>query len=162
MMYMSPRKMIIAAAAAVLLFGARAYSAILATDVNAMSGFKGTVDFTSVIGPLTMAAEVDYAVYAPGQFNLTFGAGADPSNGAHFVYAYQIHNTGIIASDRDPAFLSVGFDPLDHQANIGFLNANLGLDPSAVAFIPVANPPFHSATWDFNPVIADGQSSEVV
>jgi MYXO-CTERM domain-containing protein len=162
MMYMSPRKIIIAAAAAVLLFGARAYSAILATDANAMAGFKGTVDFSTVQGPFTMGAEVDYAVYAPGNFNLSFGAGSDPSNGARFVYAYQIHNTGTIALDRDPAFFSVGFDPLDHQTDIGVLTSSAGVSPSAFAFIPVANPPFHSATWDFNPIIGDGQSSKIV
>jgi hypothetical protein len=156
MMFMSPRKMMITASAAVLLLGARAFSAILATDANAMAGFQGTVDFSVTPVPLlSMNAEVDYAVYAPGQFNLTFGPGADPSNGARFVYAYQIHNTGSILTDRDPAYLSVGFDLSDIQQDIGFLSSSVGLSPSASAFIPIANPPSTSATWDFNPAISD-------
>ena len=75
---MSPRKTIFAAAAAVLLTGARAFSALLVGDVNAMTGWSGTVNFDAAQAPFTMKAEVDYAVYAPGQFNLSF-AGGDPS-----------------------------------------------------------------------------------
>jgi len=162
---MSPRKKIFAAAAAVLLLGTRAFSAILATDVNAMAGFKGTVDFTAALPPLSMNAEVDYAVYAPGQFNLTFGSGADPSNGARFVYAYQIHNTGTVGNSlqRDPAFFSVGFDGNENPQNIGFLNIPAGdTSPSASTFIPVGSPPYASATWDFNPVIPDTKFSEIL
>jgi MYXO-CTERM domain-containing protein len=165
MMFMSPRKMILAAAAATLLLGTKAFPAILATDVNAMAGFKGNTDFTAVLGTLSMKAEVDYAVYAPGQFNLTFGAGADPSNGLRYVYAYEIHNTGAVgnASERDPGFFSVGFDGNENPQNIGFVNIIAGdTSPSAAMFIPVASPPFASATWDFNPVIPDTKWSEIL
>jgi len=163
---MTPGKTFIAAAAAVLLLGTRAFSAILATDVNAMAGFKGTVDFTSLVPPpMSMRAEVDYAVYAPGQFNLTFGAGADPSNGARYVYAYQVHNTGTSTGtlERDPAFFSVGFDLDENPLDIGFLNIPAGdIAPSASKFIPIGSPPYASATWDFNPTIPDGKFSEIL
>src|SRR2546426_12007332 len=105
---MSPRKMILAAAAAVLLLGARAFSALLVGDANAMTGWNGTVNFDTVIAPFTMKAEVDYAVYAPGQFNLSF-PGGDPSAGARYVYAYRVHNTGssTLSTERNPGFFSV-------------------------------------------------------
>jgi hypothetical protein len=163
---MSPRKIMLLAAAAATLWGTRAYSAILATDANAMTGFHGTQDFSTSIGTLSMKGEVDYAVYAPGQFNLTFGAGSDPSSDKRYVYAYQMHNTGG-TSDRDLGFLSVGFN----QATAGGSNpTDLGIllvgehgdDPSSSSFIPVSGPPYHSATWNFSVPIPDGHFSEIL
>jgi hypothetical protein len=162
MMYMSPRRILITAAASVLLLSARAFSAILATDVNAMPGFKGTENFDTAAPPpllLSLKANVDYAVYAPGMFNLSF-PGSDPSGGSHYVYAYQVLSTGTAAS-RDPAFLSVGFDPGDNAVNIGFVQG-FGSDPIP-SFIPVGGgPDFTSATWNFNPAIPDGAASDIL
>jgi len=160
---MSPRKTMLLAAATAMLFSTKAFSAILATDANAISGFHGTQDFSTAIGTLTMKGEVDYAVYSPGKFGLTFGAGADPSGGARYVYAYELHNTGGVA-DRDLGFLSIGFDGPggSNPQNISFLNNNLGDDPSASTFIPVGGPPFTSATWNFATAIPDGHLSEVL
>ena len=161
---MSPRKMMLLAAAAATLWGTRAYSAILATDANAIAGFHGTQDFSTTLATLTMKGEVDYAVYAPGQFKLTFGAGSDPSNDQRYVYAYQMHNTGGM-SDRDLGFLSVGFDQSgpggSNPGHLGFLNNNLGDDPSSSLFVPAAGP-FHSATWNFANTIPDGHFSEIL
>src|SRR5438552_10825429 len=111
MLLMSSRKVILASAATIMLWSTRVFSAILATDLNAMAGFHGTTDFTSNVGTLFLRAEVDYAVYEPGKFQLTFGPGSDPSNGTQYLYAYELHNTGTVgnSSDRDPDFLSVGF-----------------------------------------------------
>ncbi len=161
---MSPRKTIFAAAAAVLLTGARAFSALLVGDVNAMTGFNGTVNFDAVQVPFTMKAEVDYAVYAPGQFNASF-PGGDPSAGARFVYAYRVHNTGTstLSTERNPGFFSVGFDPGDAAQDIGFLDLNVGSDPNPAEFIPVGGGPnYTSATWNFNPVIPKASYSEVL
>jgi hypothetical protein len=161
---MSPRKIIFLAAAAATLWGTRAYSAILATDANAIAGFHGTQDFSTTIATLSMKGEVDYAVYAPGQFKLTFGPGSDPSSDQRYVYAYQMHNTGGTA-DRDLGFLSVGFDQStpggSNPTNLGFLNLNTGDDPTSSTFVPAAAP-FHSATWNFNNTIGDGRFSEVL
>lgn len=163
---MSPRKTMLVAAAAAMLWGTRAFSAILATDANAMSGFHGTQDFSTTIATLTMKGEVDYAVYEPGKFKLTFGPGSDPSSDKRYVYAYQMHNTGGTA-DRDLGFLSVGidqntparFDPAD----IGIiLVGDHGDDPSQSLFIPVAGPPYNSATWNFQTPIPDAHFSEIL
>jgi len=161
---MSPRKiMLLAAAAAATLWGTRAYSAILATDANAIAGFHGTRDFSTTIATLSMKGEVDYAVYAPGQFKLTFGPGSDPSNDTRYVYAYQMHNTGG-AADRDLGFLSVGFDGPggSNPQNISFLNNNLGDDPSASTLSPTSGPPYNSATWNFATPIPDARFSEIL
>jgi len=163
---MSPRKIMILAAAAATLWGTKAYSAILATDANAIAGFHGTQDFSTAIGTLTMKGEVDYAVYAPGQFKQTFGAGSDPSSDKRYVYAYQLHNTGG-TTDRDLGFLSVGFDAAgpggSNPANIGMLLVgDHGDDPSASSFIPAGGPPFNSATWNFTTTIPDAHFSEIL
>lgn len=165
---MSPRKiMFLAAAAAATLCGARAaHSAILASDANAIPGFHGTQDFSTSIATLSMKGEVEYAVYAPGQFKLTFGSGSDPSSDARYVYAYQMHNTGGTA-DRDLGFLSVGFDGSgpggSNPQNMGILLVgDHGDDPSASTLIPVGGPPFNSATWNFSTPIPDGHFSEIL
>jgi len=163
---MSPRKTIIIAAAAAMLWSTKAFSAILATDANAIAGFHGTEDFSTAIASLSMKGEVDYAVYAPGQFKLTFGAGSDPSSDKRYVYAYQMHNTGGTA-DRDLGLLSVGFDQNSpakfNPTDLGILLVgDHGDDPSATSFIPVGGPPFASATWNFATTIPDGHFSEVL
>src|SRR4051812_44653540 len=73
---------------------------------NALGGFSGTALFNAAQLGLTFSASVDYAVYAPGQFNLTF-PGQDPSAGSQFVYAYQLSNVGL-ATQRPIQSLSVG------------------------------------------------------
>ena len=163
---MSPRKTMLLAAAAAMLWGTKAFSAILATDANAMAGFHGTQDFSTTIASLSMTGEVDYAVYEPGKFKLTFGSGADPSSDKRYVYAYQMHNTGGTA-DRDLGFLSVGFDQNSpakfNPADIGMiLVGDHGDDPSASSFIPAGGPPFNSATWNFQTTIPDGHYSEIL
>jgi len=153
-------------AAAAMLWSTRAFSAILATDANAISGFHGTQDFSTSISGLSMKGEVDYAVYAPGKFNLTFGAGSDPSSNQRYVYAYQMHNTGGTA-DRDLGFLSVGFDGSgpggSNPANFGMLLVgDHGDDPSLSSLIPTSGPPYNSATWNFSTPIPDSHYSEIL
>jgi len=163
---MSPRKTLVLAAAAAMLCSTKAFSAILATDANAVSGFHGTQDFSTSIGTLSMKGEVDYAVYAPGKFKLTFGAGSDPSGDKRYVYAYQLHNTGG-TTDRDLGFLSVGFDAAgpggSNPTDIGMLLVgDHGDDPSSFSFIPAGGPPFNSATWNFANTLPDAHYSEIL
>jgi hypothetical protein len=161
---MSPRKIILAAAASVLLLGANAYSALLVGDSNAMAGWNGTVNYDVAVAQYTMKADVDYAVYAPGQFNLSF-PGSDPSSGAQFVYAYRVHNTGnsTLGTELNPDYFSVGFDPGDLPQNIGFVDLNVGQDPNPAQFIIVGGgPDYTSATWKFQPALAKQSYSEVL
>ena len=59
----------------------------LSADTSAMTGWYGTLQLDNGIG---LAANVDYAVYAPG----TFG-GSVPTN--EYVYAYQAFSIGSVA-----------------------------------------------------------------
>src|SRR4051812_24486240 len=58
MTLMSPRKTILAATAAVMLLGARAFGALLVGDGNAMAGWNGTVNFDMTVATLILKAEV--------------------------------------------------------------------------------------------------------
>ena len=93
---------------------APATAGVLATDANAMVGWKGSTNFAdSLMGFFFINADVDFAVYAPNagnsNFDATFGAGADPTNGAEYVYAYQIFN-GMSGVSSVLSDLSVGLD----------------------------------------------------
>jgi hypothetical protein len=57
----------------------------LASDPNGMPGFTGSAAFSS--GDL--AATLDYAVFAPGDFT-----GNSPFKGTEYIYAYQVFDTG--------------------------------------------------------------------
>ncbi|MCY2955241.1 MAG: PEP-CTERM sorting domain-containing protein [Planctomycetota bacterium] len=75
-----------------------ASAGFLATDGSAMPAFQGTQAFASG----TMSADVDYAVYAPGNFGNILTP--DPSGGTDYVYAYQVMPTGTLPV----TFLTVG------------------------------------------------------
>jgi hypothetical protein len=79
-----------------LSFSIPAHATLITEDTaNAMPGWYATlpVQFTEELtsGNVFVDASVDYAVYAPGDFNLSF-PGKDPSNGLQYVYRYQLHN----------------------------------------------------------------------
>ena len=59
----------------------------LALDGNAMSGWQGTLNFSSG----TLVAQAQYAVYAPGMY----GGVTVPAD--EYVYAYQVYNIGSVA-----------------------------------------------------------------
>jgi hypothetical protein len=87
---------LIALTVSALSFSVPAYATLIAEDTaNAMPGWYATlpVQFTEELtgGNVFVDASVDYAVYAPGDFNLSF-PGKDPSGGLQYVYRYQLHN----------------------------------------------------------------------
>ena len=135
-----------------------AAAGVLAVDGNALAGFKGTKNFDVTVLSFVLVSEIDYAVYAPGQFETSFGLGSDPSLGAHFVYAYQVFNDpGNTTATREITELSVGFADLvdllnddELPANIGFLPnvfGNFGVDPVSSSFFGAA--PGGSAVFSF-------------
>ena len=135
-----------------------AAAGVLAVDGNALAGFKGTKNFDATVLPFVLVSEIDYAVYAPGQFEASFGLGADPSGGTHFVYAYQVFNDpGNTGANREITEMSVGFadlvdlfDDNELPANIGFLPnvfGNFGVDP--VSSSQFGNAPGGSAVFSF-------------
>jgi hypothetical protein len=100
----------------------------LVTDPYGMNGgspgqWQNTVRFES--SPKRVSVNVEYCVYAPGQFGLSF-SGEDPTGGTDYVYAYQIFNTVSphpYPSDKAPVrSFSVGVDQVkDQVANLSYL-----------------------------------------
>ncbi len=130
----------------------------LPTDPHALAAWQGTEPFVETAFGFTLSASVDYAVYAPGQFQQTFGTTA-LSDSSDYVYAYQIYNgPGQIAVQAFTVGLAdFGTHPQDKQvANIGYV-PNLS-DSSSVAppagsysFQP-GTVPETSALWNFSPL----------
>ncbi len=125
---------------AVGLVASAAPAGVLNTSPYAMSGFVGTQTFSGAVVIWTVNASVDYAVFAPGKFDLAFGPGSDPSAGGHYVYAYQLTNTG---SSEPLVEMTVGLDGDETVGTIGFL-AGANIDPSSSTF-----PGPTSARWEF-------------
>ena len=92
--------------------------------------WSGTQAFTAGSGGTHLGVTVDYAVYAPGEFQAssTLGYPADPSNGSEFVYAYQLWNN--VGGHLGVTTLTVGLaDALDSGAYTegDKLPANIGI-----------------------------------
>ncbi len=131
-------------------FGTASAGTVLPGDPAAMAGWTGTQTFGVTMFTFVLDAEVDYAVYAPGAFSTSAALGfpADPSGGEHFVYAYQVANTGgnVALSALSVGFLDLapegdGIDDLELPTNIGFVNgfASPDVDP-VLNFSPDNNP----------------------
>ena len=124
---------------------------VLSGDVNGMSGWSDT---RRMDGPMTwaiIAVDVDYCVYAPGQFELSF-PGQDPTGGTEYVYAYQIFNDldphPVTMPGFNPDYVgrfSVGLDADEGAGNGGYV-AGTGAAPSDVDTIGAAST---QAGWDF-------------
>jgi hypothetical protein len=73
---------------------------ITADTDNAMPGYYGTksIHFYEESNQMTVDGSIDYAVYAPQQFNVSF-PGKDPSNGTQYVYRYQLYNNAATSHD---------------------------------------------------------------
>jgi hypothetical protein len=129
----------------------------LGTDGSALPAWRGRVEFRS--NPITsVAVDIEYAVFAPGQFQLsTYSGGSDPSGGSEYIYAYHIDNN-LNPHPNDPpngdgthnyiSRFSVGLDGNEQPKNITFINSLAGFNPVESAFAPAA-PPFDTATWRF-------------
>ena len=140
------------AMAGLLLVGSASGSVVLSSDTNAISDWQGSVLYTNV-DPIyypQLAVSVDYAVYAPGNFNASF-PGQDPTAGADFIYAYQIFNNltphpgwPVWQGDEDYVTkFSVGMSGLDEQpVDAGFV-AGTGQAPSSSSL------PVGSAGWTY-------------
>jgi len=131
--------------AAVLVgLGGAADASPLVSDPNAMPVWQGTQRFYATSGVATLQVDIEYAVYAPGNYSLS---GTDPSGGTKFVYAYQVFND--LLGNAPVSTFSVGLDPTANVANIGSdagSGTPGGTAPTASA--PSGTPPT-SAVWYF-------------
>jgi hypothetical protein len=171
---MSTASRLIGLTFAVLLVGAAflagpatiAQAGPLPLDPNAMGGpFQGAQIFQNKGGPTTLTVNVEYAVYAPGDFTKTFGAGSDPSNGSQYVYAYEAFNLNVPPNPRSLAILTVGLQQGAQAQSIGYLPViygNYGLLPVNSSF---GGTPPNAARWDYTgagTTIPVGQNSQIL
>lgn len=135
-----------------LLAGSASGAVVLSSDANAIPAWHGSVLYTNV-DPIyypQLAVSVDYAVYAPGQFGLSF-PGADPTSGSRFIYAYHVLNNltphpGWSAWQGNEDYVtkfSVGMTQLDElPSNAGYVTGT-GQAPNS------SNLPIGSAGWTY-------------
>ena len=147
--------------------GSPAQAGILVGDAHAMAGWDGSVPLSTTYSSppslYSLNAVVDYAVYKPGYFNLSF-PGDDPSAGARYVYAYQFFNN--VNSTEYIKLFSVGLDGDEQVANQAQLT-----DPDAPAGEPATFAKFGSAptsaAWAYSGLhgsknVLPGQKSEIL
>lgn len=156
----SSRIGVLGLSAAVLLGGGAVAEAGLlsANSGGALPGFTGTQLFDDPaflgIPGLSISANIDFAVFAPGSFNAAF-PGQDPSAGADYVYAYQIANL-----DNNISKLTVGLDGDETLGTVGFVSDAGLIDPVASSF--TGSGPT-SAAWDFDQAsLPSGSSSAIL
>lgn len=158
-------------AVALLALTVPASAGVLQSDPNAIGPFTGITNMSaSFMGMFSANADVEFAVYAPNagasNFDATFGTGADPTNGAEFVYAYQVFNLTALASPVTS--LTVGLDGDEYNVfappvNVGFVAGTGSIAPSASYFVMSGQPTPTSVRWDFlSPTIPITTSSEVL
>jgi hypothetical protein len=144
----------VATALGIAMGAANVQAGPLPLDPNAIWHGTSAPFFSSInVGTIfEISASVQYAVYNPGKFDLSFGAGADPSNGTQYVYAYQVFNTGVNGPNTVAEPISIFTEGLAANANaqniqaLPIANGNFGQLPDHAAF---AGTPATSGTWDY-------------
>ena len=165
-MRIASRVLCIACLALVALTTASVHAVPLQTDPNGLDGgvpalWQGSKAYLQAapVGTGSLNALVDFAVFAPSKFNLSY-PGMDPSGGANYVYAYQLHNQ--VAGTASITTFSVGLSGGNETpSGIGFVPAG-GAAPTSTTFIP-AGPPFTSAGFSYTGAfLAPGATSQIL
>ncbi len=141
----SGAKRVVVGVGIVLLVGVSAWGGPLVSDPNAMPVWQGTQQFNDTWGGVTLQVDVEYAVYAPGNYGLS---GTDPSGGAHYVYAYQVFND--LSGNVPVSSFSVGLDPTANVASIGPDAGSGTLGGTAPTASEFSGSPPTSAVWYFS------------
>jgi hypothetical protein len=137
---------------------------ILANDSNALSGWHGYVSLSSAQNSRLLSATVDYAVYAPGTFDLSF-PGGDPSNNTAYVYAYEFFDSAKPTSTESILQFSVGLHGGGSVANQGYLTPPIG--PVGQPSEPTGVINSTAAVWSYDglngsTIVQPGQNSEIL
>jgi hypothetical protein len=137
-----------------------AQAGILVGDTHAMAGWQGYVTLSSSAHSHTLNGTVDYAVYAPGTFDLSF-PNSDPSNNSAYVYAYEFFNTTSTSTEKILNF-SVGLHGGGPVANQGYLTPPVG--PSGYTSDPPGPIASTAAVWYYSSpnYVPVGQNSEIL
>src|SRR6185369_14792520 len=83
--------------------------------------FQSTQNFLATNGTDTLDINVDYAVWAPGQFPGTYipFAGFAPAQPNEFVYAYQVYDNGVGHGQSNRAFSQLGINSIGPVSSLG-------------------------------------------
>ena len=148
------------ALAPVFLTPAQTHADLLPTDSNAMPAWQGSSLINSSFPSGAFSTNVDYAVYAPGKFDLSF-PGQDPSGGAQYVYAYQILNSlNSTASIRE---FTVGLHGNGSPADIGSVADPIPPSGNAENLAYFSGSPPTSAVWSYtDSMISSGAESRIL
>jgi hypothetical protein len=154
-------------------FSTPALAGLISTDtVHAMPGKFGTevIQFTEEPSGKFVDGSIDYAVYAPGDFNLSF-PGQDPSGGTQYVYRYQIYNNSGTSNDymNKLTVALVGLTNLTDAMNCTWIEPGPiypagGIAPATSMTGITGNPP-DSANWGYkssSPPINPGSYSKML
>ena len=128
----------------------------IAGGVDAMPGFFGTVYYDYTAAGDTLTAQVDYAVYRPGDY-----PGLYPSAGTDYAYVYQIFNDA--TSTVGIEWFSVGLESGAIARNPGE-DTSLGAPGQSGGQSPwLARVGSTSVSWLFDPgVPVDGHSTTLL
>jgi hypothetical protein len=143
----------------------------LASDTNAH--LKGTKVFSKIISGTPFTTNVDYAVYAPGQFLSSVAldtppdpsGGSDPSFLTDWVYAYEVFPQTHLVKDLT-VFTTVhavpnGYEGTNHIGNYSFA-PELGAIPNTWQFNTASNPQrIANAKWTNTAGIPIGGHSDI-
>lgn len=136
-----------------------AWAGVLAVDSNGMAGWQGTVNYSG----MSVLAKVDYCVYAPGQFALSFSGLLPEVSASDYVYAYQVYDlaNGIYGAAQSYVLqFSVGLDG-DEQVDVIGAKSDGGASTVTPASSYFAGDSLTSV-WNFNPTIQVGQQSAIL
>lgn len=153
-----------AAGFAVLLLAGIAAAGPLPTDPNAIPGWQGSKVLTSA----KITATVEYAVYAPGDFDtsLALDTPVDPSLDSDYVYAYEVFAGALPVKDLTVQttlgaipMSYVGTNHIDHYS----FNPELGTAPNNWFFNTGTNPTrVTNAKWTSSLGIPSGGHSDIL
>ena len=152
-------------------FSGAAQATTLATTTEALSGFQGSQSYQATVALNTLDAEVEYAVFAPGNFQSFLDENgiltADPAPG-EYTYAYQIVDVPAgtssvtnlsVAMQGDEAAGSSGVTFIGRAVDYGTYALSPDVDPGATGGGPGVST---SAVWAFLPGIPPGQISGIL
>jgi len=155
------------AAVALVSLAGFAIAGPLPTDPNALAAWRGSTLFTN---GGSLKVDVEYAVYAPGQFDTSAALGfpshvpVDPSGGTQYVYAYELFNNvgGTFVDLNLSVGVAVGGIP---NGSTNITNdpgtPEGGVPPNHSEFIPGSDPE-QAAKWSYDSGLAVGAHSDIL
>ena len=151
-------------------FASPAHAELIGSDtIHAYQDWFGTksIQFHEESNGKYVDGSIDFVVYAPGDFNLSF-PGQDPSNGTQYVYRFQLNNDAGTNNDYMKK-LTLGLVGITGAANCKWIEPDSGpysgggVAPANDGLAGTPNPT--SAFWSYsasNPIIPGSYSKMLI